>query len=100
MKKKITLKKFFESKEELCIHCDTKEKAIALLDTFSRIGKTWVSGNSYLGENKWDCYKSDTCYSNKGYFGPMKCYEDMHYIIYEFEEVDLESSDSLQGGKK
>ena len=45
--KKITLKEFWESKEELAIHCNVEEKAKALLCAFDKMGKEWCSGDLY-----------------------------------------------------
>ena len=88
--KKITLKEFWNSKENLVIHCDTKEKADKLLKAFDRLGKEWRSGTSYL---VWDCweYKENTCYDNTNGYSSVDYYKSKKYKIYEFDEVDLEA---------
>ena len=88
--KKITLSEFWNSKEKLAIHCNTKEKAKQLLAAFDKLGKKWWTGESYLLENDWKCYEEESCYSNKGTYTKKSDFELMNYIIYEFEDVDLE----------
>ena len=96
MEKKITLKDFFESKEELCIHCDTEEKANMLLEAFDKIGKKWITDTSYLEHNNWKNAKQNTVYYNVGTYDDIENAKKDANTIYEFEEVDLESTDSLQ----
>ena len=87
---KITLTEFWNSKEKLAIHCDTEEKANKLLTAFDKMGKKWVSGNSYLKVNCWDEYEKDTCYSNQYRYTEINFYKKDNYTIYEFEDVDFE----------
>ena len=89
--KNITLTEFWASKEKLAIHCDTEEKANELLQAFHNLGKKWCDGTSYLSCNEYDDYKDETCYSNKGGYAEYEFCKDYLYIIYEFEEVDLEN---------
>lgn len=83
--KKITLKEFCESKQELVIHCDTEEKAKTLLSAFDKMGKKWISGNRYTEFNNWDNYGQKTIYYNNETYGKGNPFG----IIYEFENVDL-----------
>lgn len=85
----ITLEKFFDSKEKLAIHCDNLSYANILLKYFNKLGKKWNDGKSYLEDNQWDKYKSDTCYSNDGTYTSKDSYE---YKVYGFEEVILEEN--------
>ena len=87
-RRKITLKEFWESKQRMCIHCDTEEKANTLLKAFDRMGKFWSSNDSYLEESNWDDNKEDTVYYNNGTYGDIN-YAKRGRCIYEFEEVDL-----------
>lgn len=89
-KKKITLKAFFESRRALAIHCDTQEKANKLLKAFDKLGKKWISGNSYL-DSACIIKRSDVCYSNHNQFCGYRYYKLLGYKIYEFDEVDLEN---------
>lgn len=86
---KITLSEFWNSKEKLVIHCNTKEKAIKLLKAFDKIGKTWETGLSYLKMNYWYEYEKDTCYSNKNLYEGINYYKSSQIKIYEFEDIDL-----------
>lgn len=86
---KITLSEFWNSKEKLVIHCNTKEKANKLLKAFDKIGKTWETGLSYLKMNYWYEYEKDTCYSNKNLYEAISYYKTSQIKIYEFEDIDL-----------
>lgn len=89
---KITLKEFWDSKEQLAIHCDTEEKANKLLIEFDKMGKKcWDSGRNYLEENNWECYEKNTCYDNMNLFCWLSRYKDDNFKIYEFEDVIFES---------
>ena len=86
--KKITLKQFFESKDELAIHCSTEEQAEQLLDAFGKLGKKWRNGNPYSKEvTNWKFYKENTYYFNKGTWGSTS--KVLKENGYNFEEVDL-----------
>lgn len=86
---KITLKEFFASKEKLAIHCNTEEKANALLKAFDKIGERWITGNTYTEFNMWKINKEDTCYTNNGTFSDFGWYYENSIKIYKFEDVDL-----------
>lgn len=83
--KKITLKEFFESKQELAIHCDTEEEARTLLSAFDKMGKKWNSGNRYTEFNNWNNYGQKIVYYNNGTYGSGNAF----CMVYEFENVDL-----------
>lgn len=88
--KKITLKAFFESEKPMSIHCNTRQKAKILLNAFDKLGKKWSGGESYISYNNYEKYKDRTCYSNNGGYSPYEWHEKNDYIIYEFDEVDLD----------
>ena len=54
--------KVTDLKENECIHCETEEQAIAICKLMHDAGLTWYYGDSYLSENLYDIYKSETCY--------------------------------------
>lgn len=83
--KKITLKEFCESKQELAIHCDTEEKAKTLLSAFDKMGKKWKLGGRYTEFNHWSDCGQKTIYYNDGTYGSSNAFD----MIYEFENVDL-----------
>lgn len=92
---KITLEEFWNSKEKLAIHCNTEEKAIKLLRAFTKMGKKWKFGQSYLKNIFWYSYQDKTCYDNSNTCGPIYWYTGYQYLgdeykVYEFEDVDLE----------
>lgn len=87
--KKITLKEFFESKQELAIHCDTEEEAKKLLSAFDKMGKKWSLGNSYVEIMNWEVYEENTLYYNDGCYADFDYGTEHNHIIYEFENVDL-----------
>ena len=88
--KLITLTEFWNSEEELAIHCDTEEQAKKLLKAFDKMGKKWIDETSYLEYTEYGLYENETVYFNdRTYFKRGYC---KHYKVpmYEFEEVDLE----------
>lgn len=88
---KIKLTEFWNSKQALAIHCDTKEKAKTLLNAFNKLGKKRMGGNSYLSIDDYSIYMQYTCYTNNGLYCSYDWYKYNGYTIYEFEDVDLEN---------
>lgn len=87
---KITLTEFWNSKKNLAIHCDTKEKAKQLLKAFDKMGKKWSAGASYLEYIYWNSYKQNTCYNNNNGYCSIDWCKEEDYKIYEFDDVDFE----------
>ena len=87
---KITLKDFFKSKKALGIYCNTKKEANILLKAFDKLGKKWCNGDSYLEENHWNEYKSNTCYFNDGTYSDKELFLDSDCKVYDFEDVKIE----------
>ena len=92
-KYKITLSEFWVNKNKvnMCIHCDTEEKAKKLLNAFDKLGQKWCDGESYISSICWDCFKEETCYTNNNNLSRTVFYEKDQYKIYKFEEVDLKN---------
>ena len=89
---KITLKEFFDSKEKMCIHCDTEKKANALIDAIGKVNKEYYFGlidDIAIYGNRWNKYTYTTVYDNRGNFGGVASAKKLKYTIYEFEDVDL-----------
>lgn len=90
--KKITLTEFlYNYTRDLAIYCDTETKARILQKAIRKLCKKWW--NIKISDHKdtfCRCYKRDTCYSNDNCCGPRDEYETMGYLIYEFDEVDLD----------
>ena len=87
---KITVKQFFETRANFAIHCDTEEKAKKLLAAFDKTGHRWSSGQSYTKYPVWEDHKEETCYGNTGCCGSVKSYKEDGYIVFEFEEIELD----------
>lgn len=68
--------KVTDLKENECIHCETEEQANAICKLMHEAGLTWLDGYSYLSENKYNVYKSKTCYEPS-----TGSYCDLHYFI-------------------
>lgn len=88
---KIKLTEFWNSKENLAIHCNTKEKANELLKAFDKLGKKWADGDSYLGDTCYNYFGKITCYTNTSMVGRYNTFKIVNYTIYEFEDVDLKN---------
>ena len=86
---KITLQNFYNDFPigKACIHCETEDQAIKLLQEFHRIGKTWIIGRSYLKETSWESYKSDTVYYNDGMFADIGYAVRNKDVVIKFEDV-------------
>ncbi|AXF52101.1 MAG: hypothetical protein [Podoviridae sp. ctcf755] len=84
----MTIKEFWESEEDIAIHCDTEDKANKLLRKFDELGKKWCTGSSYLLRNEWKRYEEKTCYKNDGLFGSVNFYKKEGYTIIEFDDID------------
>ena len=87
MKKKITLKQFWNSKKILGIHCKTEEQANILCEAFDKMGKKWKGGRSYIKDNYWDLFKDKTIYRNDNAYASLNWSKVIN--VYEFDEVDL-----------
>ena len=57
------LKQMIHDRPNLAIHCDDKEKAIALFKLLDSLEYVWRSGMELTtGTTCWDAYKERTCY--------------------------------------
>ena len=84
-KYKITLTEFWNSKDKLAIHCNTREKADKFLKESNKTGKWGDFGSCY------GVYREKTCYCNESNYDELEYYIVNNYTIYEFEDVDLEN---------
>ena len=79
--------KVTDLKENECIHCETEEQANAICKLMHDAGLTWLSGSSYLSENRYHVYKSKTCYSPKiRQYANFNFYKKNDYTIYKAEQ--------------
>lgn len=84
----MTVKEFWESEKNLCIHCDTEEKANKLLKKFHELGKRWCTRKSYLENNHYDTYRENTVYYNVETYGDLRVAREREIKIIEFDELD------------
>lgn len=89
----MTLKEFWNSKEKLAINCKTKEQDKIFRVQSDKLGKKWVSGNSFSkGEKAWEIIEESICYSNNGYCGTIKQFKRHRYTVLNFEDINFEIS--------
>lgn len=82
---KITLKEFWSTHNDKAIHCRTKEQAERLCQAFHDMGKTWVSGRSYLEETHWGSVGAGGIwYYNDRFYESFLC---SGYTEYQFEDI-------------
>lgn len=91
-REKITLKEFWNSEENLAIHCKTKEQADNLCKAFDRLGKKWKNGASYALDNCFSCI-DETCYCNNRTWCDKSNLIDLGWKVYDFEDVIIEEDD-------
>lgn len=85
----MTLKEFFESPQLLAIHLKTKEQSIIFSKEADKLGKKWISGDSYLEFNHWDINKEKTCYDNEGLFTDIFYYDILEKgKVLNFEDIE------------
>lgn len=89
MSKKITLKKFWESKDKLAINCETHEQSMKLLKAFDKMGKKWKNESSYLNKDRWPYFKKEICYANTNTFGSIAAHQELGYKILKFDDIDM-----------
>lgn len=64
------LKDFFKE-HNAAIHCVSEEQAKRVCNAFNELGKTWVTGKSYVKNTHWQVYGKNTVYLNTGRFDSM-----------------------------
>ena len=85
---KLTLEEFWNSKEKIAIHCDTRQKAKKLLKAFDKMGMKWNGGERYTSVDFYYEHGHDTCYANNHRLSSYKAYEKFGCKIYEYDEID------------
>lgn len=62
------------------IHCPTREEAKKVLKVFANHKFKWCNGKPYrMRDDKWDEYKSETCYCpHEGVMGRREYFENYH----------------------
>ena len=88
-KHKMTIDEFFNSKDNLAIHCNTEEKANKLCEAFSGKKYRWFDGKKYNEENRYEWYGKKTCYINDNCLSAFDRVKKVGWTILEFEDIDL-----------
>lgn len=79
--------KVTDLKENECIHCETEEQANAICKLMHDACLTWNNGDSYLSENNYFVYKSETCYfSTCGQYADLEYAKENNYKIYKAKQ--------------
>lgn len=87
--KSISVNEFWCDDKYLSIHCDEEWKAEILTKVFDKMGKKWYHGGSYSKEINWNAFKSETVYTNNGFYDDKPTSIENGYHVYQFEDVDL-----------
>ena len=94
------LKEFWKSKKGIAIHCDTEEKAEKLCKAFDQMGQKWNTGCSYLENDLWHYYETESCYTNRNIYSSKSFYEGFDYRIIPFEEIEDFQTNEIHLTKK
>lgn len=79
--------KVTDLKNNECIHCETEEQAIAICKLMHKAGLNRLSGQSYLINNLYNVYKSETCYfPTDGEYSSLDYAKEENYKIYKAEQ--------------
>ena len=70
--KKFDWKKF-KCNGRMCVHCKTEDEAKHFCKMMDEHRMTWCTGESFVGDNGFDRYYSDTCYYGDGSYGSKNC---------------------------
>lgn len=86
--------KVTDLKENECIHCETEEQANAICKLMHDAGLKWNSQESYLSENKYNFYISETCYFPKsGQYAYLDYAKELSFKIYKAEQFLTKNTD-------
>lgn len=78
-----------EHRGNYVMHCSTDKMAETFLKFLHKQGKSWRTGESYLEETSFECYRKDICYLfNEGMFCDLKCAKEFKFTILEFDDFD------------
>ena len=69
------------------MHCQTETEARDFCKVLHGLGKSWLSGKSYLDEIHWDDYREKTCYNfKKDSFCDIIYYMENNYTILKWRD--------------
>ena len=76
---------FNKYKGRYVMHCKTEEEAECFCKVMHDSGRTWCTGEEYVGKTLWGEYKTGMCYSfNTGQQCDINWFEDSCYTILEW----------------
>lgn len=79
--------KFFESDDELAVHCENEKDAELLVAMFDDAGYKWNSDEPYAIKSNWQFYRENTCYINNRRFGSLdNCKRILKIKVISFRE--------------
>jgi hypothetical protein len=79
--------------ENLCVHCDTEEKALALLAWADSKGKKWSIGASFLDSTNYGCYKENTTYIiSTGKYADLEWASLRGFTVISYEDALISST--------
>lgn len=86
--------------ENTVVHCATEELANQVLEIADKLGYKWCNGESYIGNNQWDGYISETTYHlHEGRYDNIdNCIENDYRIIEaeDFLKLHEEAVDEIK----
>lgn len=83
--------------EKVAVHCNTVEKAKALLDELDKYDVCWCDYERIGSYTYWDRFKENTCYiihNDRLNYGAKDVYTSLDRRIIEFEELLEEPMDN------
>ena len=88
--------KVTDLKENEYIHCETEEQANAICKLMHDAGLKWRFGASYLENNKYNKYKSETCYCPvERMFTDLTYAKEENYKIYKAEKFLTQNTETM-----
>ena len=88
--------KVTDLKENECIHCETEEQAISICRLMHESGLKWRFGESYLEENEYNIYKSQTCYFPKErQYADLDYAKEENYTIFKAEQFLTKKTETM-----
>ena len=74
--------------DESCVyvHCKTEEEAKDFCKQMHEHGLEWCTGERYLNNTSYYCYKDKTCYSNLGGFGSINFYKSNDWEVLRWSD--------------
>ena len=72
------------------MHCETEPEAKIFCKFLSDSGLIWRDETSYLDDNQFRIYGTETCYNfNNGSFSRIKFYKNYNFVVLEFSDFDF-----------